>query len=208
MGLNGVSSNEPLRLGVYGGAFDPPHRAHFALAKVALDQLKLDQLRVIPTGQAWHKPRALSSAADRLAMCELNFSALAKIVVDPRETLREGASYTIDTLLELRQEFPHAQLFLILGQDQADSLTTWHRWELISQLAIICVAARAHSTGDSSQLGCYSPPCPQMQNLDLPRHDVSATEIRQRIASHKSVASLVFDSVARYIEQHHLYLIT
>ena len=99
------------RLGVLGGAFDPPHRAHFALAQAAIDQLQLDQLRLIPTGNAWHKARALTIAHHRLAMCALAFADLDRAVIDPRETLRSGASYTFDTLTQLCLEFPAAQLF-------------------------------------------------------------------------------------------------
>ncbi len=191
-----------------GGAFDPPHRAHFALAQAALDQLQLDELRIFPTGQAWHKARALSEAQHRVAMCELGFAGLDRVVIDPRETRREGATYTVDTLAELRTEFPAAQLFLIVGQDQAQAFTTWHRWESIRDLAIICVAARAENTGATAGFSTEFAPNSQFRRLDMPLLPVSATEVRQRIASHKSVAPLVFDSVARYIEQHHLYLNT
>lgn len=197
-----------LRLGMLGGAFDPPHRAHFALAQAALDQLQLDQLRIIPTGQAWYKARVLTSAEHRLAMCELGFAGLGRTVIDPRETQRAGATYTLDTLSELRREYPAAQLFLVLGEDQARAFTTWHRWEAIAKLAIICVAARADESGATGGFSTESAPTPPFQRLELPLLPLSATDIRQRVASHKSVSPLVFDSVARYIEQHHLYLTT
>ncbi len=196
------------RLGMLGGAFDPPHRAHFALAQAALDQLQLDQLRIVPTGQAWHKTRTLTAAEHRVAMCELGFAGLDRAVIDPRETQRAGATYTFDTLSELRREFPAAQLFLLLGEDQARAFTTWHRWESIADLAIICVAARADESGATGGFSIQSAPTPPFQRLELPLLPVSATDIRQRVASHKSVSPLVFDSVARYIEQHHLYLTT
>ena len=196
------------RLGVLGGAFDPPHRAHFALAQAAIDQLQLDQLRLIPTGNAWHKARALTIAHHRLAMCALAFADLDRAVIDPRETLRSGASYTFDTLTQLCLEFPAAQLFLVLGEDQARAFTTWHRWEEIAKLAIICVAARADESGATGGLSTESAPKTPFQRLELPLLPLSATDIRQRVASHKSVSPLVFDSVARYIEQHHLYLTT
>lgn len=203
-----TTSHAIARLGMLGGAFDPPHCAHAALAQAAIDQLKLDQLRVIPTGQAWHKARALTPATNRLAMCKLGFAGLDRAVVDPRETLRTGATYTFDTLSELRLEFPKAQLFLVLGEDQARAFTTWHRWEAIAKLAIICVAARADESGATAGFSSEFAPTPPFQRLELPLLHVSATVIRQRVASHKSISPLVFDSVARYIEQHHLYLTT
>ena len=196
------------RLGMLGGAFDPPHRAHFALAQAAINQLQLDQLRIVPTGQAWHKTRTLTAAEHRLAMCELGFAGLDRAVIDSRETQRVGATYTFDTLSELRAEFPAAQLFLVLGEDQARAFTTWHRWEAIADLAIICVADRADVSGTSGVFSTQSAPTSPFQRLELPLLPLSATDIRQRVASHKSVSPLVFDSVARYIEQHHLYLTT
>ena len=205
---SGVNSKPPAikRLGMLGGAFDPPHRAHFALAQAAINQLQLDQLRIIPTGQAWHKTRTVTSAQHRLAMCELGFAELDHAMVDPRETLRSGATYTFDTLSELRQEFPAAQLFLVLGEDQARAFTTWHRWEAIADLAIICVAARAEESGATCSFSTEFAPSTLFHRLELPLSPLSATDIRQRVASHKSILLLVFDSVARYIEQHHLYL--
>ncbi len=131
-----------MRVGVFGGAFDPPHLAHLALVEAALEQLNLDELRVVPTGQAWHKSRPLSSAQHRLAMVKLAFGKRAKVVVDPRETLREGPSYTIDTLHELKTERPGIELFLLLGGDQARALPTWRAFEEVAQYATICIAER------------------------------------------------------------------
>jgi len=195
-----------LRLGVFGGAFDPPHRAHVALATAALQQLQLDQLRVLPTGMAWHKERPLTASAHRLAMCKLAFVGLDKLVIDPRETLRTGPTYTIDTLNELRQEYPAAQFYLLMGQDQAAALAGWHRWREIAETAIICIAARAQSTGGDGHLDPQKFGLPQAIRLQMPPLPVSATDIRDRLANDKSVSPLVFESVARYIEQHHLYL--
>jgi nicotinate-nucleotide adenylyltransferase len=106
-------------VGVFGGAFDPPHIAHIALAQAALEQLQLDELRVVPTGQAWHKSRTLTPAVHRLEMTRLAFAAMDRVVVDARETLRSGPSFTVDTLAELSSELPAARLFLVIGEDQA-----------------------------------------------------------------------------------------
>ncbi|RYY59086.1 MAG: nicotinate (nicotinamide) nucleotide adenylyltransferase, partial [Comamonadaceae bacterium] len=141
MGLNG-----PPRIGVFGGAFDPPHNAHLALARAALDQLNLQQLRIFPTGRAWHKTRALTSGDDRLAMSRLAFGELPRTVVDAREVLRDGPTYTLDTLRELQDEQPDAQLVLIMGADQARALPSWHGWQVILSTAIISVAHRAIQT--------------------------------------------------------------
>ena len=193
------------RLGVFGGAFDPPHAAHRALVEAALDQLQLDRLHIVPTGEAWHKTRPLSEAAHRVAMARLAFEDLPWVVVDTRETTRSGPSYSIDTLRALQRESPGAQLFLLIGQDQARVLSTWRESQALVRLAIICVAARQDSTGTSVH---FVPP-PGLEHrfvqLDLPDLPVSATDIRARAASGQRVVPLVCDAVARYIVLHHLY---
>ena len=198
-----------LRIGLFGGSFDPPHAAHVALVKAAVSQLALDELRVLPTGHAWHKSRTLSAAEHRLAMAELAFAGVERVRVDPREILRAGPSYTVDTLREIRLEQPGAELFLVIGEDQARSLTTWHDWEEIPKLAIICVAARADSMRAEDQFnGPFSAPQAYQSRfctLQMPLLSVSATDIRSRIASRQGVVPLVGEPVARYIDQHHLY---
>jgi nicotinate-nucleotide adenylyltransferase len=194
------------RVGLFGGAFDPPHRTHVDLAQAAIAQLQLDVLHVVPTGQAWHKQRALTAAEHRLAMCRLAFGAVEKALVDDRETRRSGPTYTIDTLQELQAQYPTAQLFLIMGEDQARALQSWHRAGDLGRAAIICVASRSESNAAAS-------PAPdasgvqgsQPQRLLLPLSPLSATDIRDKTARGQSVSTLVFESVARYIDQHHLY---
>ena len=193
------------RIGVFGGAFDPPHIAHVALARAAVEQLRLDVLLVIPTGEAWHKSRALTPAAHRLEMANLAFSDLHCVVVDPRETLRTGPSYTVDTLLELHTEYPGSQIFLVLGEDQAQALGSWHRVSEISEIATICVAERAGFTRVDGTLSALPAEIPGLRRFEMPPLEVSSTDIRLRLAHGQAVAPLVFDPVARYIAQHHLY---
>jgi nicotinate-nucleotide adenylyltransferase len=198
------------RIGVFGGAFDPPHNAHVALAEAALAQLGLAELHVIPTGQAWHKSRALTPKDDRLAMTRLAFANLqGTVVVDSREVLRDGPTYTLDTLHELQQEQPGAQMVLIMGADQASALPTWHGWQDILGIAIVSVAYRALSTGDTARFDPKMlpglPAGARFEALELPPMDTSATEIRRRAALGVDISSLVPPPVARYIDQHHLY---
>lgn len=193
------------RIGVMGGAFDPPHLAHQALAQTALEQLQLDELRVIPTGQAWHKVRALSAAQHRLAMVQLAFGNIPKMTVDPRETERHGPSYTIDTLIELQTATPQAEWFLIVGGDQANALTSWKRWQEILQSATICVAYRADPTRATGKFDAETASPVKFIQLKMPAMDISATDIRARIAAHQNVNDLVGQPVARYIADHHLY---
>lgn len=200
-----VAAAPQRRVGVFGGAFDPPHIAHAAMATAALEQLQLDELRVMPTGEAWHKSRGLTPAVHRLEMVRLAFASLDRVVVDPREIRRNGPTYTVDTLTELRDETPSDKLFLIIGEDQAAALTTWHRWREISDFATICVAARAGFAGARSTFDALSGEFVPFQAIELPPMDISATDIRERLANRQNVAPLVFEPVARYIAHHHLY---
>jgi nicotinate-nucleotide adenylyltransferase len=173
-----------------------------ALARAAVEQMQLDQLRVFPTGQAWHKSHALTSPTHRLEMTQLAFGGLQRTVIDDRELRRPGPTYSIDTLRELKAEQPEAQLFLVMGEDQAVSLTRWREWEAILQLAIICVAARPLlATAADAGLPAQA----ELRLLRLPPMPESATEVRGRVAHGERIAHLVAPAVARYIELHHLY---
>jgi nicotinate-nucleotide adenylyltransferase len=201
-----TSAAQPvLRLGVFGGAFDPPHLMHLALVQAAIDQLELDQIRVLPTGQAWHKTRQLESAEHRLAMARLAFGAVAKVVVDDREMRRTGPSYTVDTLRELKNEFPLAKLFLIIGEDQARAFKRWHAWQEVSQSAIIYVAGRACLSGVVAIISSKIGDNPEFESLQVTANAVSATEIRERAANGENLAPLAGQRVARYIAEHLLY---
>ena len=194
-----------LRLGVFGGAFDPPHRAHVAMAAAAVQQLQLDELRIFPTGQAWHKSHALTAPEHRLALAQIAFGDLPRTAIDERELRRPGPTYTIDTLRELKAEHPAAQIFLVMGEDQALSLTRWHEWEAIVQLAIICVAARPSAQPHEPAVPTGVPAQAEFRMLRLPSMPESATQIRGNVAHGEGIAHLVPPGVARYIDQHHLY---
>ena len=197
------------RIGVFGGAFDPPHHAHVALARAAIEQFELDSLHVIPTGQAWHKARSLSAAEHRLAMTKLAFQDEPKVVIDERELRRTGPTFTIDTLEGLQALHPQARLYLFMGADQFSAFQQWHRWQDILELAIICIAARAHTAWATGKFDAYPGRSSRFALLDMPELPVSATQIRQRIASRAvspaDLAQLVSKPVARYISLHRLY---
>ena len=168
-------------------------------------QLQLDGLWVVPTGHAWHKARDLSTAQHRIAMAKLAFADLPNVRIDARETLRNGPTYTVDTLRELHAEHPGATLFLVIGDDQARAIHTWHDWRAVVQIAIICVAAREDSAGIAPR---FVPPAGLEQRflqLSFPVLSVSATDIRARVAAGRRIAPLVSEAVARYIADHHLY---
>jgi nicotinate-nucleotide adenylyltransferase len=202
-----------LRLGVFGGAFDPPHVAHVALVQAAVAQLQLDQVCVLPTGQAWHKPQNLSDAEHRLAMTRLAFAHVPQVVVDEREILRTGPSYTVDTLHELQTEYPQAQLYLLLGDDQRRALPAWHQIGEIGRIAIICAAGRdmaVRAWNEESGAAPTNPPLSdtlqaRIRTLDMPLMPHSATDIRVLAATEQALTGLVSPAVERYIHEHHLY---
>jgi nicotinate-nucleotide adenylyltransferase len=196
------------RIGMYGGAFDPAHLAHHALAQAAVAQLQLDVLYIVPTGHAWHKTRQLSAPQHRLAMAQLAFADVPAARVDGRETQRAGPTYTLDTLNELQATHPQAQLYLLMGADQFAAFGSWHHWPNIAKIATICIAARAVSTGDRHKNNAQNDVQSQckMQTVHMPDTPISATDIRQRVKQGLGIDHLVNPSVARYIAQHHLYI--
>ncbi|MDI9334491.1 MAG: nicotinate (nicotinamide) nucleotide adenylyltransferase [Cytophagales bacterium] len=185
-------------IGIYGGAFDPPHLAHVALARAAMTQFNLDELRVIPTGDAVHKRRVLSPAYHRVAMAELAFADLPRVVIDPCEVNRGGASYTIDTLIELRAAYPDAHFTLIIGQDQLTAFHTWQRYQDVLQMATLAVAVR----GGSSPVALAIP----YSAIDFAPQTASSSDIRQMVRlKDAQFAAKMSPSVATYIQAHALY---
>jgi nicotinate-nucleotide adenylyltransferase len=209
-----MSSATPARIGLFGGAFDPPHGAHVALARAVIDAWQLTALHVLPTGDAWHKARALSPARDRLAMTELAFGAIPGVVIDDRELRRAGPTYTIDTLRELAAQYLGALLVLQIGADQALFFHRWREAQEIARLACISIAARASNEAGPVPLD-LSQPLPgvaydpaRVRVLDLPVMPHSATDIRRRAALGLFIGHLVPPAVAGYIAGHHLYQTT
>jgi nicotinate-nucleotide adenylyltransferase len=205
---------ERLRIGMLGGAFDPPHWAHRTLAEVAVRQLQLDRLHIMPTGQAWHKARVLSLATHRVAMCQAAFGGLPQVTLDTREIQRSGPSYTADTLRELAAEYPNAHLFLVLGADQLLAFKSWSRWEAVLAQATLAVANRplhlgANASPEMAPEGVLSGVELPFVPLDMPLHDTSSTAIRAHLHDqsrrYPDLDVLVPEGVARYISEHHLY---
>lgn len=198
------------RIGVFGGSFDPVHLAHVALARVALAELRLDELRWVPVGQAWQKSRQLASGMQRADMIRLALQDAGcgrEHRVDPIELLRDGPSYTEDTLDALQEREPGCEWFLVIGQDQYGRLHTWHGWPRILQLATLAVAARAGEAVHASPEMAAQPH--RMQRLPLPAMEVSSTAIRAALAAGTPPAALVpamlSPGVAGYIARHRLY---
>jgi nicotinate-nucleotide adenylyltransferase len=205
LGLTQSAPKRP-RIGVFGGSFDPPHLAHISLLETAVNELALDETHVFPTGNAWHKSRTLTAVNHRLAMTELAFGNCLKVVVDAQEILRTGPSYTVDTLRNLVRDHLLADLYLIVGADQAAALTTWRDWQEILQLATVCVADRGDTIRVGSLFDAEKLFPHRFIHLQMPALAISATQIRSRVAAAQPIDTLVSEPVARYIADHHLYL--
>ena len=193
-----------LRIGLFGGTFDPPHRAHRALAQVALEALALNELRWVPAGQPWQKAgRRLAEGEHRCAMVQALCAGEPRFVLDRRELLRQGPSYTVDTVRELAAEQPGAELFLVIGQDQYARFDTWREWQALLGLVTLAVAARQ---GQAPLAPAALREWPhRMRALPLPPLDVSSTAAREAARTGQGLSALTGAEVARYIEHHHLY---
>lgn len=189
------------RIGIFGGTFDPPHRAHVELARTALAALKLDEVRWIPAGAPWQKSRTITGPEHREAMVRLAIEGEPCFVVDRCELARSGPSFTLDTVRDFQAAQPGCEWVLLIGHDQYVGLHTWRDWQELLGRVILAVANRP---------GVVSPPDPQVQRfphqaVPLPMLDISSTEIRHRVSRGAPITDLVPAAVARYIEDHHLY---
>ncbi len=189
------------RLGLFGGTFDPPHNAHVALARAALDDFQLDALHWIPAGQPWQKARTISAAAHREAMVREAIDGEPRFVLDRIELEREGPSFTLDTVRALRLQHAQAELFLVIGADQYAGLHTWRDWPELLGLVTLAVANRPGPMPPVDAEVLRTP----HRVVPLPMLDISATDIRARVARGLPIDSLVPPAVARYIEINTLY---
>lgn len=207
------------RIGVLGGTFDPVHIGHLRSALEVAEVLALDELRLMPNARPPHRDTPQVSAQDRLEMVRCAVEGVPTLSVDARELARDTPSYTIETLELMRAELAASdQLFLLLGWDAFCGLPSWHRWEELLQHCHILVLQRpdadveppdalrnllaARSVSDPQAL---VGPAGQIAFVWQTPLAVSATQIRQLLASGKSVRFLVPDAVLAYIDAHNLY---
>ncbi len=199
------------RIGILGGTFDPIHVGHLLLAEIALDALELSQVHFVVAATAPHKQtQQTTDAKQRLEMVRLAIGGNAQFVADERELLRGGTSYTVDTLTQLKQEYPTAELVFLMGQDSLAELHTWRQPERICELAFVAVLARGgRPQPDMQLLKRYLPADKQTQLashlVPMPELEISSSDIRGRIASGKSVRYQLHPAVEAYIAAQGLY---
>lgn len=195
-----MTSTASLRIGLFGGTFDPPHVGHLVTAVNVRHALDLDMVILMVAGDPWQKSgsRDVTSAADRFAMVEAAVSDVEGLAAGRDEIDRGGPSYTADTLMGLAARHAGAQLFTIVGDDAAAGLATWTRVEQVVQLSQLVVVDRP---GVAVEL-------PQQFNwlrVESPRLEVSSTDLRSRCSDGRPLDYLVTEPVLHVIEQRGLY---
>jgi len=195
----------PLRIGLFGGTFDPPHGGHVTVARDVADVLRLDHVLWIPAGAPPHKADApVSQASLRLEMVRAAAAADPRFQVSDLELRREGPSFTVDTLREVRRRHPDAELFLIVGADQLKVFDTgWKDPEEILRLATLTVMDR-----DGEDAAATAPDMPGMEHLvhvPVTRVDVSSSEVRRRVATGEPISEMIPEAVADIVRREGLY---
>ena len=185
-----------MRLGIFGGSFNPIHNGHLLLAETARDTLALDRVVFVPTHTPPHKTSSqLLPGPARFELVQLAVRDNPAFVASDIEIQRKGTSYSIDTVRALHEQLPQAKLFLIIGQDMLT--VKWFAWEEIKKLCTVVVARRPEAAAVKKQ--------PAVKWLDMPQIDISATDIRKRVSAGRSIRYLVPPIIEREIRQRGLY---
>lgn len=197
------------RIGIMGGTFDPVHNGHLLIAENACEQLKLDEVRFIPTGRSPHKQgKTITDGVHRLHMVALAIADNPAFVADDRELQSDTLSYSYITLQNMHESAPEDQLYFIMGGDSLRDFKTWYHPELICSCATLVAAIRDDC--DRSHLMNYAEELKQLFSADVrlirtPNLSVSSSELRRRIACGETIRYQVPDPVRIYIADHHLY---
>jgi nicotinate-nucleotide adenylyltransferase len=203
-------------IGIFGGTFDPVHYGHLRSALEVKEIFGLSEVRLIPSAQPPHREQPAATAPMRLRMLELAIKNQPGLIIDTRELNRHGASYMVDTLKSLRQEFPNEPLLLFIGGDAFNLLKTWHQWQHLFDFAHIIVMTRpgfviqnpddffkARLAGEITELAHNV--AGKLYFQQITQLDISATAIRNMIAKQQNPGFLLPDTVIAYIRQHRLY---
>ena len=206
-------------LGLLGGAFDPVHIGHLRGAIAVREHLGLERVDFLPAAQSPLKDAATVAAADRLAMLEAAVQDVPGLGVDARELGREGPSYTVDTLIELRREVGQARpLIWVVGTDILPSLPKWSRWQQLLELTHLVILARPGADSPQpavtqwldqhriDQNALLASPAGGVMTLDQPVLDIASSDIRTLLAAGRNPRFLLPDVVMEYIERHKLFM--
>ena len=197
-----------MRLGIFGGTFDPPHLGHLLAASDAIEALDLDVMWLVPNATQPLKGAGLGSPLQRLEMVRLLADSDDRFDVDPIEIQREGISYTVDTVGEFARRFPSAERFLLIGADVTATFDQWRKPQRIRELVEVVILQRGNDATDEAiapETGSSPSPLAGARLLPTRRIDISSTEIRERVRRGKPIRGFVPDAVAAYIAAASLY---
>ena len=217
--MNGEMASSGPAIGIFGGTFDPVHYGHLRAALEAMEILRLQDFRLLPAGTPPHRANTFASADHRLAMLKLALSRYPELQVDDREIRREGSSFMVDTLGEIRQEEGDAPILMMIGQDAANVLDQWHEWHRLFDLAHLVIMRRPESkhiySGAlfeqvqprmvSNPGRLLNSPAGLILPLEVTQLAISSTEIRRQIRTGLSPRFLLPDPVIDYILEYRLY---
>ena len=199
-----------MKIGIFGGAFNPIHNGHLALAENYYNSLKLDKIIFIPTSVPPHKTADyLVSQNDRLEMVRLAISDNSSFDVSDIEFHRQGKSYTYDTLLSLNELYPDSEIYLIIGADQFLTFHLWYKYKEILDMVTLCTSARENEQ-EKRELYDYAKSLDGLKRdkyfiADYPVIRLSSSEIRDKIKNGEDISSLVPKRVSNYIFEKGLY---
>ncbi len=199
-----------MRIGVFGGSFDPVHGEHILLAKSAIAELRLDKLLVMPAYSPPHKKgKKLSSCEDRLALCRLAFAGIEEVEVSPYEMEKGGTSYTYQTCEEMAARYKGAELFWLVGTDMLRDFPTWRYPERILSCATLAVCGRNEKAGwvEEEQAKFLALFQKKFRYLSYAGKDVSSTKLRILAGAGMDLTEFTPPAVARYIQEKGLYKI-
>lgn len=188
-----------VRIGVFGGTFDPPHLAHLVVASEMFARLNLDDLVFVPAGDPWQKS-TLASSDQRFDMVSLAIEGDNRFRASRIDIDRDGPTYMVDTLTDIQTRHPNAELFCIVGSDVLPGMHTWHEVDRLAELArFVCAIRPGHSPNQPALTSLT------VDFIEVPLIDVSSTDVRHRVFEGEPIRYIVPDAVADYIATHNLF---
>lgn len=197
-----------MKIGIMGGTFNPVHSGHIAFIKAFTTQIDLDICFVIPARRSpFRMNEPLAEDIHRFKMLELACEDIPNTFVSDMEILREGFSYTIDTVAEIQSKYPEAQIYLLIGEDQAHRFKEWKHWDELLSSVQLCIVQRTQEANMQALIHDLIADLHVNKPIILsaPLFHVSSTLIRESVLNGKSIHGLVPESVEKYIKEHNLY---
>lgn len=211
--------NVTLKIGIFGGTFDPIHLGHVHAAKTVQSELGLDQMNLVPSFIPVHRDKPQATSEQRLAMIEMAVEGQLQCFVDNREIERQGDSYSLLTVKEYREQYPEANLYFILGSDAMCQFNTWYHWqEILDYVNLIVLKRPGHELVLNEELTLFfsDKTADTASDISHSSHGLmyisseammlfSATEVRTALSEGQVVGNMLSENVVSYIQNHQLY---